>query len=328
MAACGEQGNYGRQRLWGAVGWGIMAAVSGSAISRCGIWAAFAGHAALAAVALAPTLRLPFGPLHARLDKQGGARSLDGGGAEHAGNPTAPQQAPGGRLGAAAAVTSHSPRSPSSGGGKGQRVRRFDSALEQEALLARRPSSPPPNNKPAGRPQTAEAADRSPSLSSPRPPSSPPRHGGGPPQVHYWRGVAQLLRNPEAAIFFFMATVMGFGVGNIEGYLFLFLEELGGSELLMGLSLTVTCAAETAVFAALPALLRLGIRACLHLVLAAFLLRMACYAALAAAPSPWLVRPGGRLPLPPLLGRLVGPGRDSEGGLARQPHLRPWHTVP
>lgn len=58
----------------------------------------------------------------------------------------------------------------------------------------------------------------------------------------------------------------------------------------MGLSLSVTCVSETLVFYYLPSILRIGIRRCLHLVFAAFLLRMGCYAALRYAPSPWLVR--------------------------------------
>ena len=45
--------------------------------------------------------------------------------------------------------------------------------------------------------------------------------------VRYWAGVARLLRCPEAAVFLSMAVFMGVGVGNIEGYLFLFLDELG-----------------------------------------------------------------------------------------------------
>lgn len=62
----------------------------------------------------------------------------------------------------------------------------------------------------------------------------------------------------------------------------------------MGLSLSVTCAAETLVFYHQNHLLRLGVRRCMHLVLAAFLVRMGAYAALAHAPSPWLVRWQGR----------------------------------
>ena len=59
----------------------------------------------------------------------------------------------------------------------------------------------------------------------------------------------------------------------------------------MGVSLSVTCAAETLVFYFLPQVLRVGVRRCMHAVFAAFLLRMGWYAALARAPSPWLVLP-------------------------------------
>jgi hypothetical protein len=44
------------------------------------------------------------------------------------------------------------------------------------------------------------------------------------------------------------ATAMGFGIGVIGEFLFLFLQELGGSETLMGLTLTFTCLAEVPVF--------------------------------------------------------------------------------
>ena len=60
----------------------------------------------------------------------------------------------------------------------------------------------------------------------------------------------------------------------------------------MGLSLAVTCAAEAAVFHYIPQLLAaLGVRRCLHLVFAAFLARLACYAALPAWGTPWAVLP-------------------------------------
>jgi hypothetical protein len=49
-------------------------------------------------------------------------------------------------------------------------------------------------------------------------------------------------------IFIGQATTMGFGIGVIGEFLFLFLADLGGSELLMGLTLTFTCLAEVPVF--------------------------------------------------------------------------------
>lgn len=281
MAACAERGDYGRQRLWGAVGWGAFAAVSGSAISHAGVGAAFAGHAVLAALALAPTLRLPFGPLHARLARQaGGAEAERSGSAEkeqQEQQARQEQRATGEEAAAGSADATGTPPKPP-GGGRKAAVQRFDSAfIEKEALLAGGAAAQQEGSGPGS--ATAAAADG----------GTTEQPAGGQPAVRYWRGLAQLLGDPEAAIFMAMATTMGFGVGNIEGYLFLFLDELGGSELLMGLSLTVTCAAESLVFFFLPRLLRAGTRRCMHLVFAAFMVRMGCYAALKHAPTPWMV---------------------------------------
>jgi len=57
-----------------------------------------------------------------------------------------------------------------------------------------------------------------------------------------------LLRRPEVLVFMGQATTMGFGIGVIGEFLFLFLQELGGTETLMGLTLTMTCVAEVPVF--------------------------------------------------------------------------------
>ena len=60
----------------------------------------------------------------------------------------------------------------------------------------------------------------------------------------------------------------------------------------MGLSLSVTCAAESLVFYYLPAIMAIGIKRCMHLVFLAFLVRMGWYTCLAYAPTPWLVSLG------------------------------------
>lgn len=60
----------------------------------------------------------------------------------------------------------------------------------------------------------------------------------------------------------------------------------------MGLSLSVTCAAESLVFYFLPAIMSIGIKRCMHLVFLAFLVRMGWYTCLAYAPTPWLVSCG------------------------------------
>lgn len=195
MAACTEQGGYGRQRLFGALGWGVFSAVAGSAISHAGIHAAFACHALLALAALPPTLALPFGPLHSKLEGQAG------GGRE---GPAAGGGAPPGDAADPAA------------GGK-RPVERTDSALEAGSLLR---DSAAGEQQPAAWPA---AADERPEAGR----QAAKGHAQQQHSVRYWAGVARLLRCPEAAVFLSMAVFMGVGVGNIEGYLFLFLDELG-----------------------------------------------------------------------------------------------------
>lgn len=70
-----QEGEYGRQRLFGAVGWGVCSALAGAAITHKGIYAAFACHGALALLTVLPSARLPFGALHAKLDAASGAVS-------------------------------------------------------------------------------------------------------------------------------------------------------------------------------------------------------------------------------------------------------------
>ncbi|KAI3428509.1 hypothetical protein D9Q98_007333 [Chlorella vulgaris] len=298
MAECAERGDYGRQRLWGAVGWGVMAAVSGTAISHAGITAAFAGHAVLAAAVLLPTSRLPFGPLHAKLAAQagshghGGSDGAKGALEEQLGRSNAKpltQQQQQQQQQQAGGVSCASPEPLSSCSNQGTEALHVDEALEKQALLlACSPADTNPSHPAAA---LGTPPPTAPTAATTVPVAAAATFPPSPPPVQYWRGLGQLLGSPEALIFLAMATVMGYAVGTIESWLFLWLDELGGSELLMGLSLSVTCVSETLVFYYLPSILRIGIRRCLHLVFAAFLLRMGCYAALRYAPSPWLVLP-------------------------------------
>lgn len=89
----------------------------------------------------------------------------------------------------------------------------------------------------SAKPQTAASAQ-----SQPAGPAAPQR----PPD--FWHSLLLLLRRPEVLVFMGQATTMGFGIGVIGEFLFLFLQELGGSETLMGLTLTMTCVAEVPVF--------------------------------------------------------------------------------
>jgi hypothetical protein len=232
--------SYGRQRLWGAVGWGAFSFVSGTAISRFGSDAAFLLHAVLALATLAPTCALPFGPLGARLDK--GTHRTE-----------------------VAAVKVSTDDVGSSFEGNNDNDNDDDDGLFVLAGAERRNGGSRLHGEPAGK-------------------------GGSMGNVDFWHGVGRLLRNPAVPPFLATATVLGFGMGVIENYLFLYLDHLGGSEALMGLSLTVTCAAEAAVFFYASKIVAVaGVQRCFDLVFLAFLVRLGCYATLAWWGSPWLV---------------------------------------
>jgi hypothetical protein len=74
-------------------------------------------------------------------------------------------------------------------------------------------------------------------------------------------------------------TPLHIAAGVIGEFLFLFLQDLGGSETLMGLTLSVTCVAEVPVFHFQPQLLKLvSVHTMLHIVMWTYMLRMALYA--------------------------------------------------
>jgi len=101
-----------------------------------------------------------------------------------------------------------------------------------------------------------------------------------------------LILSPLVFRFLALVTLMGTAVGVIDGYLFLYLDELGGSETLMGTCLTFTCLVEVPVFFFSSHILNaLGVDGTLHLVMAAFVVRLLAYSTLLYWPSPWLVLP-------------------------------------
>ena len=58
-----QEREYGRARLWGAVGWGCLAPAAGAVVARFGIRATFVCNIAIAALGFVPTLLLPIGSL-------------------------------------------------------------------------------------------------------------------------------------------------------------------------------------------------------------------------------------------------------------------------
>lgn len=200
MAACSKEGEYARQRLYGAIGWGCFSFIAGYAVQHFGNNAAFAMSAVLATATLGPTLVLPWGPLHAKLRHQhADEEALEtNGGFAHATGKAGTTVHVGYEedvyLRAAADVVSHP-------------------GLEEGTVRNRSPS-----RSPSKRPISAQSADCDGSDASIRRPE---------PNIRFFDSVATLASNPDALVFFGMVTVMGTAVGTIECILFLYLEDLG-----------------------------------------------------------------------------------------------------
>ena len=62
-----QGGNYGAQRMYGAIGWGTMSLVAGVVIQHYGIYAGFACYTAVAVFAIIPLFLLPMDALHSKL---------------------------------------------------------------------------------------------------------------------------------------------------------------------------------------------------------------------------------------------------------------------
>ena len=223
----GEKEGYARQRLYGAVGWGITSPIAGYVLQTTGSKSLFIWHAIMCILTLIPTYFLPMGPLHARLDE--------------------------------AHLHVDTPQSNNSSSG-------FNTAVGDIVT------------------HTTDKGDV----------FVVDHQHHSKQNAIFWANLDALLHNKDILIFLSRAIVLGYGVGHIENFLFLALENQGASETLMGLTLTFTCIAETAVFYytdAFIAWLGNSITRCLHLVYFAFILRMGCYSLLPFLPSLWFILP-------------------------------------
>ncbi|HXF64854.1 MAG TPA: major facilitator superfamily domain-containing protein 6 [Caldilineaceae bacterium] len=98
-----------------------------------------------------------------------------------------------------------------------------------------------------------------------------------------------LAANSQLLVFLATVLVAGMAMSTVHSFLFLYLLDLGASEALMGLSLTVATVSELPVFFFSDRLLRwMGARGLLLLSLAANVARLGAYALMPAA---WLVLP-------------------------------------
>jgi PPP family 3-phenylpropionic acid transporter len=138
---------------------------------------------------------------------------------------------------------------------------------------------------------------------------SPPLPSAG----SVWDAWRVILRDPQTLCLLFVVIVMGQAYGAIGVFLFLRLQELGGSPLLMGLTLAVNCAVEAPVFHFSGAVIRrLELIGVLVLCLSLMAMRLAFYGVLE---SPWpvlfvegihgitfaLLWSAGTVPAPPFL---------------------------
>ena len=277
VAACAsseEKEAYGRQRLYGAVGWGAFSYVSGSAQSlfHGSSTSAFILYGVLALATLIPTLQIPYGPLHAKLEEKNHTLSSGGQNIEE-GDEEEDEEGENGKF----AV----------GSGSGFNNNLINRSRETSPLRhAFDGSSTPTMN----RTPSPHKKKRLPSHHHQKTKSAPETRNLK--NKNFCQKLGLLLSSPEALLFFATVTVMGYAVGTIESFLFLFLEDLGGSESLMGLTLTVTCVAETIIFYYAGRIMQyLGLDRCFHVCFLAFLIRLGSYATLAHWKTPWAVLP-------------------------------------
>ena len=109
-------------------------------------------------------------------------------------------------------------------------------------------------------------------------------------KAHFlFRHLRILLSRPSIITFLSVVLVMGISSGVINAFLFWYLEDLGASQLVVGLSIGVTCLSEVAVFSVAGKLIKcLGYAGVLYLCLVAFMARLVAYTFIV---DPWYVLP-------------------------------------
>ena len=103
------------------------------------------------------------------------------------------------------------------------------------------------------------------------------------PKSNFWQGLRHLLTNPRWVLFLTVALVEGMSLGIFLNYLFLHLESMGASRVVMGLSLTVATLSEIPIFLNSRRLLRGGAPFLLAVSLAIMVVRAFAYANMTAA---------------------------------------------
>jgi PPP family 3-phenylpropionic acid transporter len=105
----------------------------------------------------------------------------------------------------------------------------------------------------------------------------------------FWQGARSLFAEPQWVVLLIAIFCSGVAMSITNSFLFLYIDELGGSRTLMGLSLTVATISEVPIFFYAERLLRRwGARGVLMMALLAQVVRTFAYALIPAA---WLILP-------------------------------------
>jgi PPP family 3-phenylpropionic acid transporter len=105
--------------------------------------------------------------------------------------------------------------------------------------------------------------------------------------VSFWHGMRGLLKNRSWMLFLAMVFISGAGLSTMYNYLFIFMESLGASKTLMGLSLTISTISEVPVlFFGERLLRRFGTRGLMLLAMGAIGVRLLLYS---FSGAPWVI---------------------------------------
>ena len=98
---------------------------------------------------------------------------------------------------------------------------------------------------------------------------------------HLIQNVTSLLRYPEIVAFMMVITFIGIFFAVVQGFVFWYLQDLGSTQLTLGLCLVTNCIAEVIMFAIGGKIIKIiGHAACLYISLFAFALRLLCFSIL------------------------------------------------
>ncbi|GBF91339.1 hypothetical protein Rsub_03659 [Raphidocelis subcapitata] len=320
MSAAAKDGEYGRIRAWGALGWGAFAVPAGAIIDRWGYMAGF-----LASV----LLTLPCGPATAAFRFKGREQGAGERGGEAAEGAAAGAAAAAAALDAIAVATAAAgggaPATPRAGGGGGGR-----GGPPAGGARAGGGGGGALGGGPKGLRAASEAlsfysegaaasdADEADDQDDARAPASARAASCAAVAVDLSRGacgtaaaaaaeadarlaaaalplrarLGALLSSLDVWLFLWQALLQGYGLGLCQSFLFITLARMEGSAKLMGLTITVDCLAEFPAFWFKEQVLRvLPVDVLLHAAVAGYALRLALYSQLPLWGSPWLVLP-------------------------------------